>query len=65
MIVDFDNNIGEEISIIKFTINFGINQGKVFEFNSRDDPIIKLGRKKSSTVQMVFPDDATSKVQSL
>jgi hypothetical protein len=30
-----------------------------------DTPVIKMGRKKASDIQMVFPEEATSRVQAL
>jgi hypothetical protein len=64
MIVEIRNFINEENdSEISFKINFGINKGQVFTFNSKETNTIKMGRKKGSNINMIFQDEATSKNQ--
>lgn len=66
MIVEINPILDDEnVSEIKFNVNFGINEGKEYVFKSNEHPIIKAGRKKRSDVQLVFPEDATSRVQCL
>lgn len=66
IIVEIKNFLNEENdSEISFKINFGINKGQTFTFNSKENPTIKMGRKKGSNINMVFPDEATSKNQCL
>lgn len=64
MIVEIKNFINEENdSEISFKVNFGINKGQNFTFNSKENHTIKMGRKKGNNTNMVFPDEATSKNQ--
>ena len=64
MICDINNLFDDEnTSELKFTINFGINEGKEYSFKSNETPQIKVGRKEKADIQMVFPEDSTSRVQ--
>lgn len=44
-------------------VSFGVNEGKVYEFNSNEKSIIKIGRKQAEGIDIVFADEACSRLQ--
>ena len=49
--------------LISLVVNHGVNTGKEYVFNSDIQRIIRIGRKKTSSVDIDFNDDATSRLQ--
>ena len=72
MIVKINNSVSEnlneetidkQISQITFIVNFGVNKGQQYTFQSNLNNIIKFGRKNTQGINIAFADDSTSRLQ--